>query len=46
MGVDWIRLYDMGGERGMAGGCMWGSIGSVCMIWQEHVVWQVAMCGG
>ena len=46
MGVDWIGLYDMAGARGMAGGSVWGVIGSGYMIWQEHMVWQVALCGG
>ena len=46
MGVDWIGLYDMARALGMAGGSGWGLIGFGCMIWQDHVVWQVAMCGG
>ena len=46
VGVDWIRLYDMAGAHGMAGGRVWQLIGSGCTIWQAHVVWQVAMWGG
>ena len=38
MGIDWIGLYDMAGAHGMAGGHVWGLIGSGCMIGQEHVV--------
>ena len=45
-GVDWIGLHDMAGERGMPGGRVRGLIGLGCMIWHEHMVWQVAMCDG
>ena len=46
MGGDWVGLSDMAGAHAMAGDHVWGLIGSGCMIWQEHVVWQVAVCGG
>ena len=29
----------------VAGWHVWGLIGSGCMIWQEHMIWQVAICG-
>ena len=41
-GAYWIGLYDMAGALGMAGGRVWGLIGSGCRIWQEHVVQQSA----
>ena len=46
VGVHWIGLYDIAGECGKAGGCVRGLIGSGCMIWQEHVVLQMAVCVG
>ena len=46
MGVDWFGLYVVAGAHEFAGGCVWGSIGLDCMKLQEHMFWQVAMCGG
>ena len=45
MGVDLIRLYDVAGAHALAGGHVLGLIGSGCMMWQKHMILQVAMCG-
>ena len=46
VGVNSIGLYDVAGAHELAGGHVWGLIGLGCMMWQEHMSWQVAMCGG
>ena len=46
MGVDEIGLYDVAGAQELAGGCVWRLIGFGYMMWQVHMIWQVAMCGG
>ena len=46
MGVDRIGLSDLAGACGKASGRAWGLIRSGCMICQEHVVWQLAVCVG
>ena len=46
MVVDWIGLYGVAGAHDMAGGHVWGLIGSGCIMGQEHMFWQVTVCGG
>ena len=41
-----MRLYDVAKTQELAGGHVWGLIGSGCVMWQEDMIWQVALCGG
>ena len=42
--MDGMRLYDVARAHELAGGRVLGLIGLDCMMWQEHMMWQVTMC--